>query len=72
MAKQDKKLKRAVSLAKQQGWRFKDENDTSKHTKAYSPDKKTIVTISSSSISRRGLENVLSEFKRGGLRRMKG
>lgn len=63
---QNKELNKLIKKALNQDWRIK-KGKNSAHTKLYSPDHKTIVIVSNSSVSRTGLLNVKNEFKKGGL-----
>lgn len=62
-----KELNKLIKAASQQGWRFKDQQKGG-HIKCFAPDKKSIVTISATTKSLRGVQNAKGHFKQAGLK----
>jgi len=62
----NKELNKLLKKAEQQNWRVLP-HKRGGHIKCYSPDKKTIVVIATSTKSLRAIENSKACFKKGGL-----
>jgi hypothetical protein len=62
----NKELNKLLKAASKQNWRFKPPGNGG-HVVCYSPDGKNIVTVSSSTKSRRGVQNARADFRKAGV-----
>lgn len=64
----DKDIDKLRNLAKEQGWRISKRGRGGSHEQWYSPDGKTIVSLSSNKTTPKGFKNMISELRRNGLK----
>lgn len=61
-----KEVNKMIKLASKEGWRI--ENSKGGHIMCYSPDIETIVTISKTKGSHKVVQDIKSDFAKGGLK----
>jgi len=64
--KGSKQVGEILTVAQAQGW-FIRQGKRAGHIQAMSPDRRTIITVSSTPSDKRAVENIRADFKRAGV-----